>query len=426
MNTKSLKANISWLAIIKVFNILLPLITLPHLTANLGTELFGAIAIGFAIQQVVVAICDYGFSLLAPKLVAEKQHKKEYLGKLLIAITFIKTLFFVVVALTTLTLLNVFVTTELFLSLWGLMLIPAFLQSLLPLWFFLGMEKMVNITIVNIVERSLYTVLIFALISTKLDAMLIPKIMILSQSIALVCSVLLISKFPAVISLPSFAFIKALIYQGWGYFYSRLTLLLFSKFNVIIVGASLGEAEAGFFSLAERIYNAGRSMLSPLTDALYPYMVSTKNWSLAFKIVKFATLLGVIAIITSHLFSHWFFINLFGSEAYAQSASLFNILIFGFSFSVISMLIGYPVLGAMGQARYVNRSVLFGAILHLIVVASALSVNLLSSQVLVISLVLTELTILSYRLYFLSKNKKKLTKPALSITKSNNYGSDDA
>lgn len=426
MNVKGLKANVSWLAIIKIVNVLLPLVTLPHLTTSLGTTLFGVIAIGFAIQQVVVSICDYGFSILAPKLVAENTKNKKILGKLLTSITLIKTAFFIVVVVTTLATMHMLSVPSQYVEIWSAMLIAAFFQSLIPIWFFLGIQKMVNITLINIIERTLYTALIFSLIATELDVDLIPKIMIFSQGLAVICSAMLVYRCNVHLSLPTLSFMKTLITQGWGYFYSRLTMLLFSKFNVILVGASLGEAEAGFFSLAERIYNAGRSLISPLTDALYPYMVSTKNWSLAFKIVKFATLLGVIAIITSHLFSHWFFINLFGSEAYAQSASLFNILIFGFSFSVISMLIGYPVLGAMGQARYVNRSVLFGAILHLIVVASALSVNLLSSQVLVISLVLTELTILSYRLYFLSKNKKKLTKPALSITKSNNYGSDDA
>ncbi|GAA5142175.1 oligosaccharide flippase family protein [Thalassotalea piscium] len=401
MNANGLKANISWLAIIKVVNILLPLVTLPHLTSTLGVELFGVIAIGFAIQQVVIAICDYGFSILAPKLVAENQKKYGYLGKLLAAITLIKLLFFIVIGLITLLILNTVATTNNYFTIWGLMLVPALLQCLIPLWFFLGVEKMVNITIINIIERSLYTLLIFTLISTSSDASLVPKIMIFSQGLALICSIYLIFRFPIIVSLPSVIYLKQLIVQGWGYFYSRLTMLLFSKFNVIIVGASLGEVEAGLFSLAERIYNAGRSMVSPLTDALYPYMVKTHNWGLATKIVKYATLFGIVSIFISFIISDWFFVSLFGSEVYLQSAQLFNILIFAFAFSLISMLIGYPVLGAAGQAHYVNRSVLLGATLHILVISILFLSNTLSSLLLASSLVMTEFLILAFRLYYL-------------------------
>ncbi len=405
MSLKGLKTNISWLAIIKVVNILLPLVTLPHLTASLGTELFGVVAIGFAIQQVVVAICDYGFSLLGPKLVAQNQQNYSYLGKLLTAISLIKTLFFVFTSAITLLLLNLFISNDGYFSIWAMMLVPAFLQCLVPLWFFLGIEKMANITIINIVERSLYTVLIFILIRDALDATLIPQIMIFSQCLGLACAVLLVFKFPVKLTIPSSKELFTLIRQGWGYFYSRLTLLLFSKFNVIIVGASLGEAEAGFFSLAERIYNAGRSMISPLTDALYPFMVKNKNWQLAKKIVKFALIFGFISILISHLLADWFFVNLFGANDYLQSAHLFNILIIGFAISLISMLIGYPVLGAAGKAKYVNRSVLIGALSHLMVISILFVTNLLSSELLAGSLVLTELVILLYRLYFLRKEK---------------------
>jgi len=401
MNVNGLKANVSWLAVIKIGNILLPLVTLPHLTTTLGAELFGVIAIGFAIQQVVIAICDYGFSLLAPKLVAENQQNYVYLGKLLSAVTLIKLLFFIVVAFFTLVLLYYIAQTHSYFTIWSLMLVPALLQCLIPLWFFLGVEKMVNITIINVIERTLYTVLIFTFIGSKLDASLVPKIMILSQSLALLCAIFLVFRFPIRLSCPAIDNIVTLISQGWGYFYSRLTMLLFSKFNVIIVGASLGEAEAGFFSLAERIYNAGRSMMSPLTDALYPYMVKTRNWQLAIKIVKYAVVVGVASVICSFIIADWFFVNLFGSNDFIQSAQLFNILILAFAFSLMSMLIGYPILGAAGKAHYVNRSVLFGAVLHIIIVSALFLSHQLSSELLASSLVMTELLILLIRLYYL-------------------------
>ena len=237
-----------------------------------------------------------------------------------------------------------------------------------------------------------------------------------SMIIALIFSIILVIRFNVKLQRSTLNDLLTLIRDGWGYFYSRLTMILFSKFNIIIIAVSLGEASAGYFSLAERIYNAGRSVVSPLTDALYPHMVKTKNWSLTLKIIKLAIIAAIGILGLTYMTADWFFVQLFGSEEYQQSAEIFKILMFAFSFSLISMLIGYPVLGAMGQAKYVNRSVLVGACAHLLFIAALWLMNILSSEMLAVSLVSTELIILLFRLFYLKRNNVFLTKSKQPLT----------
>ncbi|MCJ8294458.1 MAG: oligosaccharide flippase family protein [Colwellia sp.] len=401
--SSQLKKNISWLALMKIASYLLPLVTLPYLTNILGLELFGVLAIGMAIQQIVFSLCDYGFSILGPKLVAENLADKKMLGQFVTAIALIKLGIFGIVYLGLYCLFSLLSIPEQHVELWLLMLWVSLLQVLIPIWFFLGIEKMANVTFVNVFERLLYTALIFLTIDSAADLQRIPLLMMASMSVALVFSYYLIKRAKVELLTADLTLIKGLLVQGWGYFYSRLTMMLFSKFNVIIVASFLGESAAGVFSLAERIYNAARSMMAPVTDALYPHMVKTKNWPLALKIIKYASLFAVSCVLVSFILSGWFF-GLFG-EGFAQAADIFNILMYAFAFSLISMLIGYPVLGVVGYAKQVNVSVLYGALLHGVVILTLWQQNLLSSDSLAMSLVLTELFIFSYRIFYINKSK---------------------
>lgn len=401
--SNQLKKNISWLALMKISSYLLPLLTLPYLTNVLGLELFGVLAIGMAIQQIIFSICDYGFSLLGPKLVAENLENKSLLGQFVTAITLIKCAIFCIVYLGLyylFPLLNIPVRNA---ELWLLMLWVSLLQVLIPVWLFLGIQKMANVTFVNIFERLLYTSLIFITVESAADLELIPMLMIASMSLALFVSYFLVKRANVVPLIVDLLLIKNLFIQGWGYFYSRLTMMFFSKFNVIIVASFLGESAAGVFSIAERIYNAARSMVAPVTDALYPHMVKTKDWPLALKVIKFASLFAVISIVVSFVLSDWFF-SFFG-EGFSEAAEIFNILMYAFAFSLLSMLIGYPVLGVIGYAKQVNVSVLYGALLHGVVVFVLWQQDLLSGYNLAISLVLTEVFIFSYRVFYINQCK---------------------
>jgi len=414
---ESLKANISWLALMKASNYVLPLITLPYLTRVLGLEGFGVLAIGMAIAQILFSLSDYGFSLLGPKLVVLNRQDDVYVGQLFSAITSIKFVLFLISSVCLFAILSIGNFDSLQRELWLLLVLPSFLQCLVPVWLFIGIEKMVKVTIINVLERICYALLIFSLIDSPSDITKIPLIMLASMAFALALSIYFVRQQGYFFQAFSLSFTVALMKQGWGYFYSRLTVLLFSKFNVIIVGSVLGEASAAIFSLAERIYNTGRSVASPLTDALYPYMVRTQNWRLAMKVVIGAGCVSIIAIPITYLLSEWFF-GLFG-EGFVAAADVFNVLIWAFSFSLISMLIGYPILGAMGYQKFVNRSVLFGAVVHVLVVFSLYGLNMLSMSLLAWSLVLTELIILMYRAYHLYSFRVKLSSSGVAV---NEYG----
>lgn len=405
--SKRLGINISWLALMKITSNILPLVTLPYLTKILGVELFGVLAIGMAIQQVAFSFSDYGFGVLGPKLAAENASNTKSLGKLLSAIIVIKLVIFVLVFALIYLLFNFLKISHDHQQLWLLMLVPALLQCLLPIWLFLGVERMANITLVNIFERIVYTLAIFTVIEVKHDLYVIPLIMLFSMSLALIASSILVFRLQVKLQPISLTFTLDLLSSGWGYFYSRIILLLFSKFNVIIVGSVLGEAAAGVFSIAERIYNAARSMVAPLTDALYPHMVKTQNWQLAFKIIKYAVLFSLFTVLLSLYFSDWFF-GIFGDD-FVASAEIFKILMVAFAFSLISMLIGYPVLGAMGKATFVNRSVLVGASVHFVFIAILWKMEILSGSLLALSLVLTEIVIFSYRSFYLYRSEAMKT-----------------
>lgn len=409
--SKQLGANISFLAIIKIVNYALPLVVLPHLTYHLGAELFGVIAVALAIQQIVWSVCDYGFNLLAPKLLMDHKGDKAYTGRIFVGISLIKCGIFAITASVVAVIMFTFVDSELKRSIWLMALWPALAQSLIPIWLFLSHERMSNITLVTITERVIYTIAIFVFIGEASDVSLIPMISGATMSIALVIALCLAARISTCFSFPSLVQMRSLLSQGWGYFYSRITMMVFSKFNVLIVNVLLGESAAGVFSIAERIYNAVRSMVSPVTDALYPYMIRTKNWPLMFKIIKAAIGLCLVGLLVSLTTSEYLFTWMFGVE-FIESAVLFQILSVAIVVSIISMLIGYPVLGVLGKQVTVNRSVLVGALVHFVVMLGCYLTIDINIYLLAVSLVVTELVILSIRSRALYINRHQCAEPA--------------
>lgn len=407
-----LGANISFLASIKIVSYLLPLVTLPYFTRVLGVELFGVIAVGMSIQQIVVVLCDYGFNLLGPKLVNENQDNEVSMNQFFTGIFLVKLSIFVLIATLTLPFFFYTIESELKWLTWSYYLLPGLFQSLIPIWLFLGLEKMGFITVVVIFERIVYTIIIFACINSQDDVIYIPLIAMCTTFAALILSLYISKRLTVNFGSPKVWVANSLLRKGWGFFYSRLTLLLYSRFNVIIISVFINESAAGYFSIAERIYNAARSMISPITDALYPYMVRTQDWALARKMLSLAVLISILSFTMSVAISDWLFTALFGLE-FIESAQIFKILSIGLSISILSMLMGYPILGAFGLSDVVNRSVLFGALFHVTFLFLAHLVFELNIILMSISLVLTELTVLCYRTKYvvMLKNENRGIEP---------------
>jgi PST family polysaccharide transporter len=149
--------------VLQLGNTLLALIIMPYLINALGISKYGLYSFAFAISMYLVIVTDYGFGFTGVKLISVNRHDLNKVSGIFNTIQIIKTIILLVLLLIY-TAAILFVETlsenkELFFLSFGILIG----QTIIPVWFFHGMEKMKFITIINLIIRltSLVLILVF-------------------------------------------------------------------------------------------------------------------------------------------------------------------------------------------------------------------------------------------------------------------------
>jgi PST family polysaccharide transporter len=332
-NKKRLLENFFSLSILQVANYILPLITLPYLVRVLGPEKYGLIAFAQAFIGYFMILTDYGFNLSATREISINREDKQKVSEIFSSVLTIK--FFLCILS--------------FLILVSLLLIPKFKKDwlvyiftfgmvlgnvLFPVWFFQGMEKMRYITILNIIAKSIFTVCIFIFIKKMSDFVYVPLINSLGYLVAGALSLRIVFKdFAVKFVIPSFENIKHQLKEGWHIFISTIAISLYTISNTFILGLFTNNTIVGYYAAAEKIVRVVQSMLTPISQTVYPYISKlaseSKEKALNF-IKKLLEIIGLGSFIISFLifiFSSQIVYILLGSQ-FQNSIIVLKILAF--------------------------------------------------------------------------------------------------
>jgi len=167
-------------------------------------------------------------------------------------------------------------------------------------------------------------------------------------------------------------------------------------------------AEASLFSVCEQIFKAGKLVMSPLCQALYPYLIRTNNWKVFFKLFTITAVTmfigcGVVITISKDILQLIF--NIYSSEA----NHVLTILVIGVYASYLSVYFGYLALVPLNKANIANNSVIFGAFAFFIVGSIVYIFGEISAVSVAYIILMTETIIASIRIcaFILAYNKVK-------------------
>jgi polysaccharide transporter, PST family len=357
--------NIAAMFALQAASYILPLLTLPYLARVLGPAKFGSVAFAQATVQYFVILTDFGFNLSATRAVALRRSDPAAVSAIFVSVIIAKSLLAAlgVLVLATAALFAPLVRDEwaLFASAYGLVVAQVFM----PVWFFQGIERMRPLAFLSIGAKVVFTALVFALVRTHGDYVLVPLLNASGAAVASAAALWIAFVHCGVrFRIPAFTIVRQLFRESVGYFASRVAAAVYTSSNVFFLGATSTANAVGMYSASERIYGALQGVYSPVTNALLPFMARTRDRRVFATLLCAASMANALVCLLIACFADRIVAVAFGA-AYAQAAGPLRFLAAAMIVVLPNYFLGYPLLAAFGHARLANASTVIGSIAHL-------------------------------------------------------------
>jgi PST family polysaccharide transporter len=268
-------SNTAFLAIMQVTNSFLPLLTVPFLVRVLGVELFGQLAFAMALMFYFIVLGDYGFNLTATRAISIHREDMDKVSRIYSSVMQIKFILLFVSAVCLLVLVFFVPLLSEYKSLYLASFLVVIGQSLFPVWFFQGMEKMKYVTYLSVLAKVFLTVGIFIFVSGPNDYLYVPLLTATGFLLSVVLALYLIHG-PCCVRFTwsTWQEIRTSLAEGWYVFLSQLKVTLFSSTNIVILGILSGPVTVGYYVGAEKIMRALALAQTPITGALFPLIAN--------------------------------------------------------------------------------------------------------------------------------------------------------
>lgn len=393
--------NFSALTIMQLLNYILPFVTLPYLARVLSLEGYGVYIFSQALIAYFIVIVDFGFDLSGTREVSINRHNSKKLSEIFSSILVIKFILMIISLLILIALIMFVPSISEYWHVHLIMFIMVFGNMLLSTFVYQGLEKMKFITILNASIKIFFTLTIFIFIKDQNDLPLVALLNSIGYLIVGLISLCIILKIINIkFTIPSKENLINQFKNSLQFFWSRIAVSLYTTSNTFVVGLFLGPAAAGIFGSADKLFRAAVSLYQPLNNVLYPYIAHSKNIHLYKKLFKLSTISNMIVVLIVYIFSDLVIRLIFGS-GYEESAVLLKIFMIAAIYMMPSILMGYPLLGALGYTREVNKSVIYASIIH--VVLLVILIPVLSVKLVALLVLFTELLVFIYRYYYVKK-----------------------
>ncbi len=343
---KNVAKNFAYLSILQVVGYLFPLITIPYLARVIGVEGFGRIAFAFSIIVWVQTVVDWGFNYTATRDVAKNRDNAELVSEIFSNVFWARCILmsacFVLLCIAVLLVpkfrenaVAIFAT---------FLMVPGFVMF--PEWFFQAVEKMKYITILNVLEKTIFTILILCLVKNKEDYYLQP----LFTSIGYMCSgfislYIILVRWHIKISVPNIKSVFKTIKDSTNVFINTLAPNLYNSFSVILLGFWGGTFSNGILDAGTKFTLIFQRFIEIISRAFFPFLSRKIN---GHTLYAKATMAVSLFLSVSVFLCAPLLIRLFYSEEFSDAILVLRI-------SSLSLLFV-----ALGQAYGINYMIISG------------------------------------------------------------------
>lgn len=333
-DSKTVLKNAVSLTTLQAITYFLPILILPYLFRVIGVAKFGLISFAQAFVQYFMILTDYGFSISATKQISLCRTEDEKVSAVFSSVMVVK-LALAFLSFLAMSLIVFFIPK--FRNDWMVYVFSfgaVIGNTLFPVWFFQGTEKMRHIAEINIIGGAVLLFSIFFFVKTPEDYLMVPLIY---SSVFLITGVLglyvVFRRFGVKFKFPGYANLRQQLKAGWDIFISIVAINAYTTTRIFTVGLLTNNTLTGFYSIAEKIANFIQTFpLLSVSQAVFPRLskIYHHNKLKAFEIMQHIQRITInISLITLPLIfilSDWIVLIICGGD-YPQTVLSLRILI---------------------------------------------------------------------------------------------------
>ena len=365
MKKNKMLENTTMLLILNIAKMIFPLITLPYLTRVLSTETYGVVAYVRSVMIYMQVFVEFGFSLSATKDVVRAKENKAEIGRITGNVLFGNLLLSVVGTLILIPVICFIPVLKgyglyVFLSQVSVVLSCFFIEYL-----FIGLEKMHLLTVRFVVMKLISTSLTFVLVKGETDLLWIPILDILGYGVAAIFSMTQLKKFEIPIRTDGIKHAWESIKSSFYYFLSNIASTAFNVLNTLVIGIYASATDVAYWSVCLQLISAVQYIYTPISNGIYPEMIRTKKIGIITKISKVFMPIVVAGCIFTIVVAKYALAIVGGTEYMAAAPVLVRLTPVLF-FSYISIMLGWPALGALEKAKEITITTTVSACFQII------------------------------------------------------------
>jgi PST family polysaccharide transporter len=356
------------LVILQGANYILPLLILQYLVRVLGAEKFGLVMFAQSFAVFLTVFVDFGFNISGTREISLARNDKVKKGQIFLAITSIKLVLTFIAFSLLYIIVNSFTRFSIDAEVYLLSFGAVIGHALFPMWFFQGIEKMKFVTLVNVLAKAIFTVLVFIFIKSESDYFKVPVYNSLGFIVSGFIGFCLSFQYLK-IKRPKISLIKQLLTDSFSLFVSNFATSMYTASNVFILGLFSGNIIAGVYSSMEKLTLAVKNVYVPFYQALYPWVARQEDNQKTKIINKIAPPLFFLSILITLgiLFFAKNILEIIYDDALITSyVNVFKILSFISIFSSLNMLFNMLYFPAIKRYKIRMNILIFAGLFNMI------------------------------------------------------------
>ena len=396
--------NLSFLSILRFFNIGVKFFLVAYLVRVLGKTNYGILTWSDSVIQYFLIFINFGFNVYGAKYIVENTNDKLNINKITSAIFTVKFGLFLISFLI-LFALNFTQTFSAYKEILYLLLIMGVGEVFFPIWYFQGIEKLKLATYITVFSRIFLVLGTFLLVNNPNDLYKHIYLIIFSSFLMGFLGYLtLLKKFNFKFIWVGKQLIKKVIKEAYMFFLGRFLSLTFNFMTIFLIGVFYAMDYVSGFDVALKIVLVCIIPFDMLQQAVFPTITRNKNKNLIKKILILSVFFAILLSLGLYNFSVEL-LHLFGGEELVEYSNVLQTLSIIPPFVAITFILGTCTLVAFGFNKQFNQSLIISSVFYLIIVLVLYLLNKLTFWNLVYLRVFSDVLLALIRVYYVQKHR---------------------